>query len=261
MAEISQAVGLVTKRWESTHVRPQVVLHRAFQTTPPRLVQHCSPDAIDGLEMDIQETADADYVVFHDRSITVNNHRMLISGLDSPTLQHLQEEDLPIHHLRDLLAWCARYSLLILDLKLITDLTRFLAELRRANVAKVLLASFDFRVVARIKRLDPALLTAITIGWSRIAWRPLGFLATVLGLLFPVALARSLRCDAIICSTRRVSKTLVARAHSKGLRVLVWEAPSQPVTPALARLGVDVVIISNPHSWHSLWSKSESPSD
>ena len=253
MTEISRAVAHFC---ESTLVGPKVALHRAFQTTPPSLVSYQSPQAVDGLEMDVQETADANYVIFHDRRITVDNQKILISTLNTSTLHRLQAEDRPIHKLRDILAKCSGYPLLILDLKHVTDLARLLAELRRAtDVERLLLASFDFSVVVRIKHLDPAFRTAMTIGWSRFARRPLGFFAAIFGFLFPMIAARLLGCDAIICSARRISKALVMRAHLKGLLVLVWEEPSQPASTSLARLGkeeIDVIITGNPNLWRSL---------
>jgi glycerophosphoryl diester phosphodiesterase len=182
---------------------------------------------IDAIEVDVQVTQDGIPVLFHDSSLPLNGGLIRISDR---TLSELTAMDVEAHgrcftllsdvldKVRDTKTW------VVLDIKARPALDAVIRAIRDARAeALCFIASFDYATLVRSKYLYLELPTILTLGPSRVMASPLGFLWTMLALLFPLVAAARIHADVILCPAYRLTRRLVSECRKKGIAVFVWD--------------------------------------
>ncbi|MDR9392353.1 MAG: glycerophosphodiester phosphodiesterase [Trueperaceae bacterium] len=198
---------------------------------------------LDGLETDVQRTADGHLVLFHDLELDgrpIRKWRFAALRTARPDLVTLETL---LRAARD-----ARGSVLNLEVK--SDprtlrgvlrswaLERDLVQAVRASGVddRVLISSFDPFALARVRLLAPEVRTAFLTA------------PEVPMMLRGVPWARLLHVDAVHPEARSATPGLVARAHARGLPVHVWTVNDANDVVRLLRSGVDGVMGDDPEA-------------
>lgn len=200
----------------------------------------------DGIECDVQRSADGGLVVIHDATLdrtTTGKGRVSarpLSGLG--VLDAGRGQRIPT--LEEVLAF-ARESACWLNLELKAEtpeearatgeaMAPALAALAEAWRVRVLVSSFDLAALLMLKRAQPWLRVATLHGGRE--WRRRDILAPAL----------EMGAEAIHPGVSLVTSGLVRRAHDHGLRVNVWTANRASTILGLMELGVDGLFTDNP---------------
>ncbi len=196
----------------------------------------------DGIELDIHLSRDGVPVVIHDETVnrttdgTGRVRRMELRSLKkldagswfSPAFIHE-----PVPTLAEVLDWAGDRVRLNLEIKdehcglVIFDLLRGFPSVR------VLISSFDHRLLERIRQEAPDV--------------PLGFL--VESVFWRRGLKRAVSCRAESFHPRQdlVSRAMIRACHRHGLKVYPWTVDDPLRLAGLCRLGVDGVFTNDPH--------------
>jgi glycerophosphoryl diester phosphodiesterase len=183
---------------------------------------------VDGVEFDIQETADGAFVVFHDGSIGGKN----ISGLKSEDIGMLRVGgNCRIPTLQQALEVLGRGLVLLVEIKQVRSLEKFLSLLRRhADATFTVLVSFDAALIDRLAGLAPDF-TCFVIGV------PSGTGGNLPG--HKMAGFIQVRCDT-------VKPEMVSRAHDAGELVFAWDGGSEGDLRMALLYGIDVIMTGRP---------------
>jgi glycerophosphoryl diester phosphodiesterase len=183
---------------------------------------------VDGVEFDVQETADGGFVVFHDDSIDGNS----ISDLKLEDIRQLRVGDCyRIPTLQQALEALGRGLALLVELKQARSLEKFLSLLRQhVDAAFTVLLSFDAALIGRLAGLAPDFTCAVIgdpsgTGGNLPAYKTAGFI--------------QVRGD-------MVSAELVGRAHGRGELVFAWDRGSEDDLRRALRCGIDVIMTDRP---------------
>ena len=183
---------------------------------------------VGGVEFDVQETADGDFVVFHDDSIDGEN----ISNLKLEDIGQLSVGgNCRIPTLQQALEVLGRGLVLLVELKQVRSLEKFLLLLRQhVEAAFTVLVSFDAALIGRLSALAPDFICAIISGPSgtggnRAALKTAGF--------------TQVRCDT-------VKPEMVLIAHTAGELVFAWDGGSEDDLRRALRYGIDVIMTGRP---------------
>ena len=183
---------------------------------------------VDGVEFDIQETADGAFVVFHDDSIDGNN----ISNLKLEDIGQLRVGgNCRIPTLQQALEVLGRRLVLLVELKQVRSLEKFLSLLRQnVESAFTVLVSFDAALMGRLSGLAPDF-TCVVIGdpsvtgGNRPAHKTAGF--------------TQVRCDTM-------KPEMVRKAHDAGELVFAWDSGSKDDLRRALRYGIDIIMTGRP---------------
>jgi glycerophosphoryl diester phosphodiesterase len=205
----------------------------------------------DGLELDVTLTADGQVVVVHDDTLdrTTNGHGPVsrlslaeVQALDAgyPARFGLQFAGQRVPTLAEVFAACGEQGILNIELKHDHSPGRRLAgrvvELIHAHgwQSRVILSSFQFSSLGRVKALDPAL--------------PVGllYMAPRFGPRLAECLAGVLPHEAHHPAALGLSAAQVAWFHQHALRVNVWTVDDERELRRLAAAGVDGLITNKP---------------
>lgn len=209
-----------------------VIAHRGFTRDFPdntlEAFRAAREIGVDGLEFDIQETAEGDFVVFHDDSIYGNS----ISNLKLEDIRELRVgRDCRIPSLEQALSEFGRGLVLLLELKQVTSLEKFLSLLRRqVDPVFTALVSFDASLIGRLSVLAPDFTCAV-IGEPSLsdgnlpANKTAGFL--------------QVRGD-------MVSAELAGCAHGRGELVFAWDSGGEDDLRRALRCGADIIMTDRP---------------
>jgi glycerophosphoryl diester phosphodiesterase len=198
-------------------------------------------DGTDWIELDVQETADGEVVVFHDSDF------MKLAGdtrkIWDVTLADLQQIDIGsrfspafkeerVPALGDVLDLCKGRVGVVIELKyyghdqrLEERVARLVEE--RGMASHVALMSLELDAVRKMKALRPA-------------WR--------VGLLMSVAAGNLERsgADFLAVNAAFAGRRFVRRAHGRGEQVYVWTVNDAPTMSAMIGRGVDGLITDKP---------------
>ena len=112
------------------------------------------------------------------------------------------------------------------------------AAKRHGVFDKLLISSFDYKMLKEAKRVDPSCKTAYlypTYASMLMIW---GF--------FSFTLAKSIKCDALHPHKGFISKRTIDKAHKKGMTVNAWTVNEEQDILALIEKGVDGLITDRP---------------
>lgn len=220
-------------------VKPQVIGHRGASASAPENTLAAFRLAVaqgaDGVELDVRMAADGLLVVQHDAYLS-----------DGRLVRATLRSDLPpsVPTLGEVLAagpWFVNIEIKNDPDEPGHDPSGVLVDAVAAEVAahraggRVLVSSFDWPTVRRVRSVAPGLATAWLV-WTGTPGDPRAWSSRAAG-----AGAQALNPQDAL-----VDAELVAAAHGAGLAVNVWTVDDPDRIRALARLGVDAVITNDP---------------
>jgi glycerophosphoryl diester phosphodiesterase len=224
---------------------PVVMAHRGASAAAPENTMAAIRGAIesgaDWVEIDVQETADGEVVVIHDRDLKkISGVALEVAG---STLEELRQVDIGswfapefqdqrIPTLRDVLELCRDRIKVNIELKYYGK--QVMLEQRVADLVdsmdmadQVAVMSLSLDGIREMKRLRP--------GWS-------------VGLLSTVALGElaKLDIDFLALNARAATPSLLRHAGDQGKKVLVWTVNDAVGMASMAGRGVDGIITDEP---------------
>jgi len=209
------------------------IAHRGFTKEFPDNTLAAFQAAIEigvgGIEFDVHETADSNFIVFHDAEIKGTN----ISDLSLAQIEKVKlEKKYKIPTLEETLDLCRNRVKMLVELKQVRSLDRLLLLLRsRAVLNDVTIASFNPELMKKLSLLAPEMRRGIITG---------------LPVEEPAQVTQPARASVIIMRLRFASKELVARIHRNKLTVFVWDCAGLRQVRQALELGVDGIISDSP---------------
>lgn len=205
------------------------IAHRGFTRVYPDNTLEAFEAAIqigvDAFECDIQETADHQFVVYHDSEVLGKNiNELSLTEVRSVKLRDRYE----IPTLEQTLDFCNKRVRFLLELKQVHSLERFITTVTaRVNAADVTLASFNKSLVLELSKLAPEIRRGII---------------TAFAVEEPVALAESAQADAIAVRCPFATAQLIEEVHDNGFLIFVWGCMNPEDTRRTLRLNIDGLI-------------------
>jgi glycerophosphoryl diester phosphodiesterase len=209
-----------------------VIAHRGFTRDFPgntlEAFRAARSIGVDGVEFDVQETADGAFVVYHDDIVEGNS----ISSLKLEDIEHLRiGVNCRVPTLQQALEELGSGLVLLVELKQVRSLETFLSLLRRyVETAFTVLVSFDGGLISRLSVLAPDFTCAAISGSTDPGYKPAASITA--GFL------------QVNCST--VSSQMVSRAHDQGELVFAWDSGSEEDLRRALRYGIDVIMSDRP---------------
>jgi glycerophosphoryl diester phosphodiesterase len=209
------------------------IAHRGFHKNFPANTLEAFEAAIqlgvDGIELDVRETSDRGFIVFHDPKIGGTDITKL-------SLEHIKsiklKDKFEIPTLEQVLELCRKRTKLLVELKKAQSLDKFL-ELLEAKVEPndVTVISFDKDIISELWFLAPEVQKGSI---------------TALPLVDPVKLAQSLHCNSIVVKFPFVNERLVEKARLQNLSIFVWGCHDMKAVRNMLRLDIDGLISDFP---------------
>ena len=184
---------------------------------------------VDGIECDVHETADNQFVIFHNREILGRD----ISQMSLEEIGQVKlEGKYHIPTLEQTLELCQGKTLLNIEIKRVRSLDRFL-ELVRAKLQpdEVIFSSFNRDIVIELARLAPELQRGILSAFE---------------IKDPVELAKSASSEMVIARFPFVNTELVRQARDVNLMVFVWGCVDMMEVRSALTMDIDGVITDFP---------------
>lgn len=209
-----------------------VIAHRGFTRDFPdntlEAFRAAMEIGVDGVEFDVQETADGEFVVFHDDSIDGKS-------VSKMTLQDIGRVRVGgscrIPTLHQALEVLGRGLVLLVELKQVRSLEVFLSLLRgQVDAAFTVLVSFDASLISRLSGLAPDFTCAVIgdpsgAGGDLLGHKTAGFIEVGCG---------------------NVTVETVSVAHDSGDLVFAWDSGSEDDLGRALRLGIDIIMTDRP---------------
>ncbi len=195
----------------------------------------------DGIELDIHLCRDGIPVVIHDDDVErTTNGRGQVARLSLAELRRLDAGSWfsprfagePIPTLEEVLSWAGDRLRLNLEIKDYRAGAAIVELLRRFPDARVLVSSFNHRLLADLRRADAAL--------------PLGFLVDSRFWRGAVRRAKAAQAESLHPRQDLVDRVLLSACRRQGLAVYSWTVDDPQRTRALERLGVDGIFTNDP---------------
>ena len=230
--------------------RPFIWAHRGASSSAPENTLAAFAAAVelgaDGIELDIHLSRDGVPVVIHDESLErTTDGQGLVSDANLMQLQELDAgswfsaafagESIPT--LEDVLSSFAGQLHLNLELKEFAAGVEVLRLLGRYPGAKIMLSSFDYELLKRLRAIDEA--QPLAVLFDKGNWRQ----------------AVSFACDLSACAfhpaVNLVNRSMVAACRDLGLPVSVWTLDLAPRVRSLVRMGVTGFFTNDPGALRS----------
>jgi glycerophosphoryl diester phosphodiesterase len=242
---LATAVGVFAIHNVRTTDRCEVVAHRGAAGSAPEntmaAVRQAVQEQADWVEIDVQETADGEVVVFHDSDF------MKLAGRDlniwNATRADLLEIDIGswfnadyraerVPTLAEVLAYCQGKVRVIIELKYYghdQNLARRVAEIVEAHdmQSNIVTMSLNRQLIDKMKSLRP--------DW------PAGLLAAV-----AVGDLTQVRADFLAVKATIATRAFVRSAHNRQKKVLAWTVNDPVTMSTLIGRGVDGIITDKP---------------
>ena len=185
------------------------IAHRGFTEVYPDNTLEAFEAAIqigvDAFECDIQETADHQFVVYHDPEVLGKNINQL-SLAEGRSVKLRGRYKIPT--LEQTLDYCNQRTRFLLELKQVHSLERFLTVVTaKVTAADVILASFNKNLVLELSKLAPEIRRGII---------------TAFAIKEPTATAESARANTIVVRCPFATTGLIDELHANNLSIFVW---------------------------------------
>jgi glycerophosphoryl diester phosphodiesterase len=235
---------------------PYIIAHRGIcgkapENTLAAFDLACATPGIDMIELDVRLSRDEEVIVLHDRTLqrtsTGNGAARQytveeIKQFDAGSWFHPSFASERIPTLRDVLQFINGRRWLNIELK--SDylhrekpllLERKVTELVKSSLMgrSVLFSSFDHRMVANIKRMDPEAFTGVIYN----AYRDFGRL--------PSKLAGRAGASVFVCAKHELTGGMMRDAHQHNLAVYVYTLNSAVNARKMTELGADGILSDN----------------
>jgi glycerophosphoryl diester phosphodiesterase len=184
---------------------------------------------VDGVEFDVQETADGAFFIYHDDDIGDRP----ISGMTSAEMQEVRVKgSYRVPTLQQTLELLGRSPILIVELKQIRSLDKFLEILRSyADVTHTVIVSFDAGLISRLADLAPDIMRAVI---------------TNTGVKKADEITKSTHSMAIGMSCRDLNSDVITKLHKEGTMVFVWDCTNAETVHRALEFDIDGVISDVP---------------
>ena len=201
-------------------------------------------DGADGIELDVHLSRDGVPVVIHDESLErtssgrgpVRAFRFAeLRELDAGSWYAPQFAGAQLPSLAEIFAWAESRLRINVEIKDAAAGRAVLALLQAHPEVRVLVSSFDHRLLAALRRAAPRL--------------PLGFLCESRFWQRDLARAVAAGAESFHPRAERTGRRLVQACHRRGLRVYPWTIDDPQQAKRLLRLGVDGFFTNHPGRW------------
>ncbi|CAO4379202.1 unnamed protein product [Caenorhabditis nigoni] len=222
-------------------------------------------DGCDLVEFDIHMSSDGVPLLMHDDTTERTGNANLkveetkwevLKGIELKPVKNLTDK---IPQLNEVIDWCVENGLkMLFDMKNdnITLIELVAEEIRKRNIYdKVLVSSFNPIVPWRLKKIDPRIITGITLDRSYYSYsddfRKLPFTTNIFAhfwneildeinmIIQPLyILPKFLGVDVVMMSFRLISENLIRESKEKGFSVISWTVNDDDYMRILAKLNV-----------------------
>jgi glycerophosphoryl diester phosphodiesterase len=184
---------------------------------------------VDGIECDIHETADHQFVVYHDADLQGEN----INRLSLAEVQKVKLRDgYEIPTLEQTLDMCGGRVKLMLEIKQVQSLEQFVKIVTaKVKPSDVIMTSFNRDIVLNLSGLVPEIERGIL---------------TAFEVKEPVATVEAVRANALVARCPFVSEELINELQASNLAVYVWGCPDMESIQRTLRLDIDGIISDFP---------------
>jgi len=209
------------------------IAHRGFTKIFPdntiEAFQGAIEIGVDGIECDVQETADRKFVISHDPDLFGTSIRKLsISQIENIKLQ----EKFKIPTLEETLDIIRKRVKLIIELKQVWSLAQFIKLLNsHAEIDDVVVASFRSDLLLEVLHLAPEVHRAVIID------QPIMEL---------IRITESVQPHILIVKFPFLTAKLVDKVHAHNISIFVWGCISQGDIRDALKLNIDGVISDFP---------------
>lgn len=205
---------------------------------------------VDGIELDVQETADGVAIVRHDFDLerTTDGEGYVwehtwdeISRLNAAHRRSGGYPPTPVPRLDEVLDLIPGDMLINIEIKSRhwrpTGIEAKVVDLVRKHnlIEQAMISSFNPMVLLKVRRLEPELALALNWWDEDVPW-----------LLRQPRLLGLVRPDCLHPSLALVTPQVVDRAHLRGMRVNVWTVNNRPMIEYLRSIGVDGIFTDFP---------------
>jgi glycerophosphoryl diester phosphodiesterase len=203
--------------------------HRLFPDNTLEAFEAAIHLGVDGIEFDVQETADNGFVIFHDDKLQGADIRKLsLSDVKNTKLQDKFE----IPTLEQALDLCHKKVKLLVELKKIWSLDRLLTVLEiKIEPRDITVLSFHKELISGISFMAPEVETA---------------LITALPFPDPVKQAQAAQGKGIVVRFPFIDVRLVERARADNYSIFVWGCPDLKAVQKMLKLDIDGIISDFP---------------
>lgn len=209
------------------------IAHRGFTRNHPDNTLEAFSAAIelgvDGIECDVQETADNNFIIFHDNNIKETR----ISDMSLADIQQVRIQDnYRIPTLNETLELCHRHTFLNLELKQVSSIDKLLQILQATMTPdELLLSSFQSTLITKLRDLTPDFRYGILTG---------------LQIKDFTELMNSTRAQVMLPMFASVTMTMVDKLHNSNLSIIVWNCNTLKDMGIALSYNVDGIITDNP---------------
>jgi len=184
---------------------------------------------VDGVEFDVQETADGLFFIYHDDEI---KGRPILTMTSAEVQAVRLRGEYPVPTLEQALQLLGRGPILIVELKQVKSLDKFLGILRaNADVTRTVLVSFNAELIGRLADLAPDIMRAVI---------------TNTGVKKADEITKSTHSMAIGMSCRDLDDAVIGKLHSGGTMVFVWDCSDAATVRRALKYDIDGLISDVP---------------
>jgi len=235
---------------------PYVIAHRGISAKAPENTLasfECAASipGIDMIELDVRLSKDEEVIVLHDRTLQrtstgnglARNYSMEeIRRFDAGSWFHPMFSNQRIPTLCEVFQQVG--SRIWVDVEIKSDwLHREPPGLLEKKVLdavykcgmddRVMVSSFDYRLLAKIKEMKPSLVTGVLYNFSRDFSR------------LPSTLAKHVGASVFVCAKRELTRRMIDDAHNHGIAVYVYTLNSFHDARRMLTCGVDGILSNN----------------
>ncbi len=244
---------------EEKNMVPNIIAHRGAKACAPQNTipsfERAVADLADGFETDVHLTKDGIPVICHNYDIDETSDGT--GFIEKMTLEELRRFDFgswygeefrgtTIPTLDEFLAVAKKADIRVLNIEIKRPPSRLKELVEKTLTAveeygltdRLIISSFSVQILRYVKQCAPAV--------------PTGFLypsnnpSACYPVVWPAAMVRFTKCNAIHPLHKLVSAPLVKWAHKKGMVVNVWTVNEEEDIKRMLLLGVDGIITDNP---------------
>lgn len=184
---------------------------------------------VDGIEFDVQETADNEFFIFHDDTLDGK----AIAKITATEMREARvQSNYKVPTLEEVLCLLGHDLILIVELKQVRSLEKFLKILRSyADVTLVVIVSFDRGLVAKLADLAPDIMRAVI---------------TDAAVEHAAEITQSTSSAAIGMRCRYLNGESISKLHADGIMVFVWDCVGADSFRRAMKYDIDGVISDVP---------------
>jgi len=133
--------------------------HRDFPENTMEAFRAALALGVDGIEFDVQETADGQFFVYHNDDISGQK----IAGMPASKIRAIRlQGKYGIPSLQEVLELCGSSLILLVEVKQVKSLDNFLKIIRSCtNISHIVIVSFDQVLIAQLAKLAPDIMRAV----------------------------------------------------------------------------------------------------